>query len=133
MPSDESIFQHHCNIICALYFSFFQVEELQPSKKRRRPSDEVLRLIVRGLGYCAPPPTPEGVQEVRQWIEKELDELQVSHSLVLATDCEMKCSVSIPWFTGYLLLGNLVGSSTLLGQCDAIEVCVFSQLVIETV
>lgn len=51
------------------------------SRKRQQSSGDVLQLVVQGEGNSEPPPSPEGVQEVKKWLDKQFKQLQVTKKL----------------------------------------------------
>ena len=51
---------------------------MRASTRKRRVSGEVLQLVVRGEGNSEPSQCSKGVQEVKKWLDMQLNELQVS-------------------------------------------------------
>lgn len=47
------------------------------SRKRQKSSGDMLRLVVRGTNNSEPSVSPEGMQEVKKWLNVQMEELQV--------------------------------------------------------
>ena len=50
---------------------------MKRNTRKRTQSHKTLQLIVQGAEGTVPHPSPTGMQQVRQWLEEQLQELEV--------------------------------------------------------
>lgn len=55
---------------------------MKKNSRKRSRSHHTLESLVKGMDDTAPEPSPAGLQKVKEWVEEQLEELEVAITCV---------------------------------------------------